>query len=331
MNITINKAYKWLGNLFTIGTLSLFAIPLMDNSIEEETAVIQIEDSYINKTIFFIASEQPSDKILILNARSACSIESAAVHNENWNIILVALDVIDFDEESIYIQTLRTYPNVHFMNTTLYELAKGTPIEDWVTSDGWKKTNSLVEHASDLLRLILMWKYGGVYLDTDLISFVNYDVLKPNWIAASTFRFINGAAMSVASNGFGHNLADIFLRQFIKNFNGSAYNANGGELIMRVLKFICSTEIIKDMSRELCIDFEVLKPNSFYTVNWNKHERLFSEEEQDVILNLYKDSYGIHFWNSASKRTTGKKGVGALNIFGSRHCPKIYAVTEELF
>ena len=61
----------------------------------------------------------------------------------------------------------------------LKELAEpGSAIEAWVDKGGEQtideSPNSIV-HKSDLVRLLVLWKHGGIYIDTDVIVTGSFD------------------------------------------------------------------------------------------------------------------------------------------------------------
>nr|CAD7411140.1 unnamed protein product [Timema cristinae] len=46
---------------------------------------------------------------------------------------------------------------------------EGTPLEDWYKEGALKKSRWPMSHSSDVLRFITLWKYGGTYLDLDVV------------------------------------------------------------------------------------------------------------------------------------------------------------------
>jgi len=52
----------------------------------------------------------------------------------------------------------------------LQQLVKGTLAEKWVEKiDLWKGHPHFYSHLTDLLRIVILYKYGGLYTDTDVI------------------------------------------------------------------------------------------------------------------------------------------------------------------
>jgi lactosylceramide 4-alpha-galactosyltransferase len=65
--------------------------------------------------------------------------------------------------------TIFTYPNVHLWKLETKRHFSNTALENWnfksaIMNSLWPK-----EHASDVLRLLTLWKYGGIKLDMDFV------------------------------------------------------------------------------------------------------------------------------------------------------------------
>lgn len=73
---------------------------------------------------------------------------------------------------------LQSYHNIHFKYFNIFDYAKGTIMEDFMSTRIWEESEFQQEHLSDILRSLTLNKYGGLYLDLDVI------MLKP-------LRYIN--------------------------------------------------------------------------------------------------------------------------------------------
>ncbi|XWS67213.1 hypothetical protein CRYUN_Cryun05aG0268600 [Craigia yunnanensis] len=113
-------------------------------------------------------------------------------------------------------------------------LVKNTPAESWL--DEMKNGNkdpgniSLSYNLSNLIRLAILYKYGGVYLDVDFIILKDFTALRNAIGAQSIHRItrkwtrINGAAMIFNDD---HPLLHDFLEEFAITFDGSKWGHNG--------------------------------------------------------------------------------------------------------
>lgn len=56
------------------------------------------------------------------------------------------------------------------------KIFKDTPLDRWAQRiSEWKQSSNYFSHVTDAMRLALLWKYGGVYLDTDAIVIRNLE------------------------------------------------------------------------------------------------------------------------------------------------------------
>lgn len=82
----------------------------------------------------------------------------------------------------------------------LETFVQGTTVEHFYRSDRLYTTNFLVEHMSDFVRLLVLGKYGGIYLDTDCIVTKNLDELPANFLGKEAhgpniIDSVNGAVL----------------------------------------------------------------------------------------------------------------------------------------
>ena len=109
------------------------------------------------KYFFIETSGTVRSKSGSLNSRQACSIESAALLNPKVNIYAVFVNVFKLELTEI-IKSLETYKNVIFVRLELSEFTKDTPVDWFFKARKIEKTKNKVEHYSDLVRLMLLWR-----------------------------------------------------------------------------------------------------------------------------------------------------------------------------
>uniref|UniRef100_A0A336N0A8 CSON003860 protein n=1 Tax=Culicoides sonorensis TaxID=179676 RepID=A0A336N0A8_CULSO len=308
------------GNSGLINTIKIFD---NENCVKKPT---------FNRTIYFIESKRPDNGILNLGPRQACAIESAAKNNPDFNVTLFALHVNDTAENNPYTKALRKYPNLKIVTTTLKDFAKGTIAEDWEKKGDIYKSKHSVVHFSDFMRLFVLWKYGGIYLDTDFIILKSLNALQPGWSVAETGYWVASAAMSFDSDGYGHYVAEILVREFMKTYNGSEYAYNGPGLLTRVAQRLCFTTETKKMKRGPCYDFEILDTKLFYPIGYNAKDPLFNPNNLTQTLDMVKDAYAVHCWNGLVGQVHLKKGTqAAIGVLAERHCPFTYESVQDVF
>ncbi|XVF76793.1 hypothetical protein PTKIN_Ptkin13bG0295400 [Pterospermum kingtungense] len=207
-------------------------------------------------------------------------------------------------------------------------LVKNTPAEAWLDelNSGNMDPGSvpLFNHLSDLIRLAVLYKYGGVYLDTDFIFLKDLSGLK-NTIGAQSINQVtkkwarlNGAVMIFDIH---HPILLEFLKEYATTFNGNRWGHNGPYLVSRVL------ERIRDNPVPEYNNITVLPPKAFYPVDWIKIAKLFkkpeTEEESkwadDTVADISSESYVVHLWNKRSRELKIEEGSVMARLI-AEHC-----------
>ncbi|XP_051125499.1 uncharacterized protein At4g19900-like [Andrographis paniculata] len=194
-------------------------------------------------------------------------------------------------------------------------LFKGTGARAWYNKLKKGHVNpgevSLGQNLSNLLRMGLLYRFGGIYIDTDVIVLKSFEGLR-NAIGAQTIDLAtrNWSRLNNAVMAFdrGHPLLREFIEEFAKTFDGNKWGHNGPYLVSRV---------VSRMHREeLGLDFMVLPPMAFYPVDWSKIRSLFmgpkSLRHSKWIFAKLKQirghSFAIHLWNKQSRAIAVEDG-----------------------
>lgn len=108
-----------------------------------------------------------------LNQRQCCAIESAALENKSHKIYILHTCPINkklYIQSSEYIKQTLSQRNVFVVLPRMRDIFQGTPVEDLYNNNIIHSSLYPVEHLSDILRLVVLWKFGGTYLDLDTIA-----------------------------------------------------------------------------------------------------------------------------------------------------------------
>ncbi|XP_009123502.1 lactosylceramide 4-alpha-galactosyltransferase [Brassica rapa] len=204
-------------------------------------------------------------------------------------------------------------------------LLKDTAGETWLEEIQTGKRDpgkiSLAQNLSNLMRLAYLFKFGGVYLDTDMIVLKSFKHLR-NVIGAQTLEPVsrnwtrlNNAVLIFDKN---HPLLLKCIEEFALTFNGNVWGHNGPYLVSRVARAVEGTE---------GYNFTVRTPSAFYSVNWVEIEKLFKvpRTEKDLkrvrvkVLEMQRRSYGLHLWNKFSSKFEIEEG-SAMDKIVTDHC-----------
>lgn len=191
---------------------------------------------------------------------------------------------------------------------------KDTHAEKWF--NGLKKGNvspgevSLGQNMSNLLRLALLYKFGGIYMDTDVIVLKTLTKLR-NAIGAQSIDLENGnwSRLNNAVLIFDkkHPLVYKFIEEFALTFDGNKWGHNGPYLVSRV---------VSRVNRTPGFDFTVLPPSAFYPVNWSRVKSLFKGPEgkahstwlRKKLEQIKSESFAVHLWNRQSRKIKAESG-----------------------
>ncbi|KAG8365480.1 hypothetical protein BUALT_Bualt18G0109100 [Buddleja alternifolia] len=193
-------------------------------------------------------------------------------------------------------------------------LFKGTPAEGWYNQLMQGNVHPGVvpfgQNLSNLLRLGLLYRFGGIYLDTDVVVLKSFGKLR-NSIGAQTIDLgtgnwsrLNNAVMIFDKN---HPLLYKFIQEFALTFDGNKWGHNGPYLVSRV---------VKRVSGRPGYNFTVLSPMAFYPVDWSRIGSLFEGPKSlnhskwliAKLKQIRSTSFAVHLWNKESRGIEIEKG-----------------------
>ncbi|QCD76732.1 lactosylceramide 4-alpha-galactosyltransferase [Vigna unguiculata] len=175
---------------------------------------------------------------------------------------------------------------------------------------------SLGQNLSNLLRLALLYKFGGTYIDLDVIVLKSFSKLR-NTVGAQTFDVrtgkwsrLNNAVLIFDKK---HPLLLKFIEEFALTFDGNKWGHNGPYLISRVVSRVNGTP---------GFNFTVLPPSAFYPVDWRGIRGLFGDGIRskwwvNKMKQIRKESFALHLWNRHSRTLKVVKGSILDSIISS--------------
>ncbi|XP_047324162.1 lactosylceramide 4-alpha-galactosyltransferase-like [Impatiens glandulifera] len=227
------------------------------------------------------------------------------------------------------LQILRPFLDMGFRVTAISPdfdyLFKNTEAETWFSN--LKNGNidpgevSLGQNLSNLLRLSLLYKFGGIYIDSDLIVIKSFNKLR-NCIGAQTtdpetgnWSRLNNAALVFDKM---HPLLFKFIQEFALTFNGNKWGHNGPYLVSRV---------VSRVSGRPGFNFSILNPIAFYPVYWSRVDSLFHGPQNEThrkwldskFDQIQGQSYAVHLWNRQSKEIKIEEG-SIIRRIAQEHC-----------
>lgn len=271
-----------------------------------------------------------------LSPRMACTIESAARAGIDRNVILffTSQGRLDKLEDSTLINALLSYSNVFFHSANITKLSIGSPMEDFLKTDKLKSSKYPLEHISDAARLVILWKYGGVYLDADVIVQRSFDSVPSNFICRQG-TFFGNSVIAFSPEIKSRKLIEVFMEEFANSYDATEFAANGPELMTRVFKQVCGKENLDEiMEMKDCGSFHFLKDEACYAIEWQQWKKLMSEDPAvaEEVMNQVSKSLVVHFWNYLSKgHRLGTQSIAPYTQLARKYCPKVMEATSGDF
>ncbi|KAI5332300.1 PREDICTED: lactosylceramide [Prunus dulcis] len=248
-----------------------------------------------NMRVFMVWNSPP----WMYSVRQQRGLESLLSHHRDACVLVFSETIeLDFFKDNF----VKDGYKVAVAMPNLDELLKDTPTHIFASAwFEWRKTKYYATHYSELVRLAALYKYGGIYLDSDIIvlkplSSLRNSVGKEDQLAASS---LNGAVMA-----FERNSPFIMecLKDFYMTYDDTRLRWNGADLLSRVARRFLG---VRNKSvRQL--QLKVQPSFIFFPITSQNISRYFTaptteteKAEQDALFRkILNESLTFHFWNS---------------------------------
>ncbi|XP_069484329.1 lactosylceramide 4-alpha-galactosyltransferase [Ambystoma mexicanum] len=272
--------------------------------------------------IFFV---ETSDRVQP-NFLSLCAVESAARVHPDTKVTVFMKGLFGGNgtvPRNLGLSLLGCFPNVEIRPLDLMDLFANTPLYAWYSS-AWRKWEPhRLPILSDACRIAILWKYGGIYLDTDFIVLKDLKNLT-NSIGTQSTYVLNGAFLAFDRE---HIFMERSLQNFVKNYNAWIWGHQGPQLITRVFKKWCSVRRLRDSHG--CKGVSILPREAFYPIRWQDWKRYFDVITSAELDGLLGNTYAVHIWNKKSEGTEMKIGSKTmLDQLFSQKCPSTYELMQ---
>ncbi|KAL9375743.1 hypothetical protein Peur_032622 [Populus x canadensis] len=243
------------------------------------------------------------------SVRHQRGLESLLSHHRDACVVIFSETIdLDFFKDSF----VKDGYKVAVAMPNLDELLKDTPTHIFTSVwFQWRKTKFYPTHYSELVRLAALYKYGGIYLDSDVIvlnslSSLNNTVGLENPRAGSS---LNGAVMAFRKHS---PFITKCLNEFYMTYDDNRLRWNGADLLTRVARNFLSKENKSIDQKELKVQpshifFPISSQNitSYFTTPANENEKAHQDALFEKILS---ESLTFHFWNSLTSTLTPEPG-----------------------
>ncbi|KFZ66999.1 Lactosylceramide 4-alpha-galactosyltransferase, partial [Podiceps cristatus] len=273
--------------------------------------------------VFFVETSERTNPSYLFT----CSVESAARMHPRTRVVVLMKGLVNGNASlpnHWAFSLLSCFPNVEIQTLDLMELFSGTPLAKWYLQSEHQKEPYFLPVLSDACRITIMWKFGGIYLDTDFIVLKNLKNFT-NALGMQSQDVLNGAFLSFKPK---HEFMELCMQDFVDNYNGWIWAHQGPKLLTHVFKKWCSIgNIQKSMS---CKGVHALSPEAFYPIRWEDWKKLFEAITSSELHKLLEKTYAVHVWNKLSHETRLEVASQALLAqLYSQFCPATYAKMKK--
>ncbi|XP_074314575.1 uncharacterized protein LOC141649795 [Silene latifolia] len=203
-------------------------------------------------------------------------------------------------------------------------LFNNTPAQGWLerleAGDVDPGSIPITQNLSNLLRMVVLYKYGGVYLDTDMLVLKSFSSLKNSIGIQSVddttrkWRTLNNAVLIFDKE---HPLVWKFMEEFAFTFDGFKWGFNGPYL---------TTRVVSQAVNDTRFQFNIVSPMAFYPIDWIRIPRLFEKPYKNgttwatnKFMEIDSESYGVHLWNKFTRKLKIEER-SAMGRLISEHC-----------
>ncbi|XP_047406175.1 lactosylceramide 4-alpha-galactosyltransferase isoform X2 [Sciurus carolinensis] len=272
--------------------------------------------------IFFLeTSDRTNPNFLFM-----CSVESAARTHPESRVAVLMKGLPGGHAplpRHLGLSLLSCFPNVQVLPLDLEGLFRDTPLAAWYRASRWRWEPYLLPVLSDAARIALLWKFGGIYLDTDFIVLKNLRNLT-NVLGTQSRYVLNGAFLAFEPR---HEFLALCMHDFVAHYNGWIWGHQGPQLLTRVFKKWCSIRSLQES--HTCRGVTALPREAFYPIAWQNWKKYFEEVRPEELPQLLNATYAVHVWNKKSQGTHFEATSRALLAqLHARYCPTTHKVMK---
>jgi len=284
-----------------------------------------LEPVHSQPAIYFLETTGKS----FLSLRQGCSIESASLHNPTVKVTVLTSHQLDTNN-TLYRTLSSNLANNVIFNTIQFQLLfDQTPLLNWYRTGDWKKSKYSSVHLSDTARLALLWKQGGLYLDTDVIVLKSFpeEFWEETSLGLQDFNQVNTA---VISSKVRSDFLNLCMEMIAMHYAGDVWGAHGPLLLSNLLRRRCRSPLLDDVINDTvtCRGVHVYPRDAFYPVVWMNWEELFSPSYN--VSERWRHSYSVHLWNRLTSVNVATPGSGVPIDLAARHnCPMVYKLMNK--
>lgn len=257
-----------------------------------------------------------------LKSRQACAVESAARRSGLPVYIIMTSPVLTLKDNTTC-QLYRSNLSIHFYTVDLETFTIGTPLENWFNSSKMQQDQFAASHKSDGLRSLLVYTFGGFYMDLDYVVLQDLSHYKNTLIKKDSTNKVTNNAFSMPAK---HPLFLAILNKMANINHHKCWACIGPDLITSVLKRRAGIDSIKGVNEVL--DINLVPHLKISGIDWPYSHRLFPEKAKSFREweQMFEKASAVHFYSHRTWHFTSLDDPrhSAYAVVGPRYCPISY-------
>ncbi|XP_075539704.1 lactosylceramide 4-alpha-galactosyltransferase-like [Dermacentor variabilis] len=272
-----------------------------------------------------------------VTGRFSCAIESAARHHPGWTVnVLAAIDTPNSTDvwlDGPFKRMLGRFPNVVFDSVQVADMVRGTPLESWSVLDFRKGGADVSEHLSNALRLALLYKRGGVYLDKDTV------VMRPlhefdSCLSQTSLRKGDSVSNSFLFFKAGHSFLRDAMERIASDHDPGVKSSLGPPLLHDALLERCGVASVAPLAEagRRCRGVLVVPWHVLSLVPWTAWTVLFVAEAAETNSSWWeacRDSHAMCLHGKLSARKKAQKDSPYWRA-ASENCPRSLEISLDV-
>ena len=154
-------------------------------------------------------------------------------------------------------------------------------------------------HKADKLRLDILYKYGGIYMDIDTITYKSYkDLLKYDFVIGIQEKNYGNENITLYCNAILFSKKNnIFIKKWIEEYEKYFLPQGWCEASVHLPHIIFNNLCLNDK-----INIKILEKECFYYPSYNQTHKIFEDSYEEINPKLIT----LHFWNTYSSKYFNK-------------------------
>ena len=266
-----------------------------------------------------------------LNIKQCCTVESMAKHNPELPVhVYLSSGERPQPLDPCPDHVLRHYANIKTELVDNSRYFTETRLHDWYESGVWRWSPSSVSHLSQHIRLVTIYKRGGLYMDLDYVGLKRLDEEK---FFRKNVLFVDSDDKRMLSNGIfhfhaGHPFIDEVTQLLESDYKSEEFSVFGSKIYSDVYGEMCvppelSNKTSDSRVKSYCSGIKLLAAKHFFPIRSSMWRTYYDDATPESVAAL-NGSYAARVWNLPESNGHMPIRFGTKQLYAvlaEEHCP----------